>query len=103
MEYPDLKQLVLEQYQEWEPDSFIVEKKSNGAALYQEMRRMGSLIMACADKHQVPAGGALAVDREGFAGAVTAAIEAEELIQIVREEIQETPPSDWNSATLSKS
>ena len=68
--------------------------------LHQEMRRMGSLIMACADKHQVPAGGALAVDREGFAGAVTAAIEAEELIQIVREEIQEAPPSDWKNVII---
>jgi predicted phage terminase large subunit-like protein len=41
MEFPDLKALVLEEYKEWEPDSFIVEKKSNGAALYQELRRMG--------------------------------------------------------------
>jgi len=41
MEYPELKELILEQYKEWTPDSFIVEKKSNGAVLYQEMRRMG--------------------------------------------------------------
>ena len=41
MEYPDLKALVLEEYKEWEPDVFIVEKKSNGSALYQEFRRMG--------------------------------------------------------------
>jgi len=41
MEYPELKKMVLEEYKEWEPDSFIVEKKSNGAVLYQEMRRMG--------------------------------------------------------------
>jgi len=41
LEFPDLKALVLEQYKDWEPDSFIVEKKSNGAALYQELRRMG--------------------------------------------------------------
>ena len=41
LEFPELKELVLEEYKEWEPDSFIVEKKSNGAALYQEMRRMG--------------------------------------------------------------
>ena len=41
LEFPDLKELVLEEYKEWEPDSFIVEKKSNGAALYQEFRRMG--------------------------------------------------------------
>ena len=41
LEFPELKSLVLEQYKEWNPDSFIVEKKSNGAALYQELRRMG--------------------------------------------------------------
>jgi predicted phage terminase large subunit-like protein len=41
LEFPDLKKMVLEEYKDWEPDSFIVEKKSNGAALYQEMRRMG--------------------------------------------------------------
>jgi predicted phage terminase large subunit-like protein len=41
MEYPELKAMVLEEYKDWEPDSFIVEKKSNGAVLYQEMRRMG--------------------------------------------------------------
>ena len=41
LEFPDLKKLVLEEYKEWEPDSFVVEKKSNGAALYQELRRMG--------------------------------------------------------------
>jgi predicted phage terminase large subunit-like protein len=41
MEFPDLKALVLEEYREWQPDAFIVEKKSNGAALYQELRRMG--------------------------------------------------------------
>lgn len=41
MEFPELKELVLREYREWEPDSFIVEKKSNGAALYQELRRMG--------------------------------------------------------------
>jgi len=41
LEFPELKELVLQEYKDWEPDSFIVEKKSNGAALYQEMRRMG--------------------------------------------------------------
>jgi predicted phage terminase large subunit-like protein len=41
LEFPELKALVLEEYKNWAPDSFIVEKKSNGAALYQEMRRMG--------------------------------------------------------------
>ena len=41
MEFPELKAMVLEEYKEWEPDAFIVEKKSNGSALYQELRRMG--------------------------------------------------------------
>ena len=41
LEFPELKALVLEEYKDWQPDAFIVEKKSNGAALYQEMRRMG--------------------------------------------------------------
>jgi predicted phage terminase large subunit-like protein len=41
MEYPDLKKMVLDEYQEWQPDAFVVEKKSNGSALYQEFRRMG--------------------------------------------------------------
>ena len=41
MEFPDLKKKVIDMYKEWEPDTFIVEKKSNGAALYQELRRMG--------------------------------------------------------------
>jgi predicted phage terminase large subunit-like protein len=41
MEFPELKKMVFEEYKDWEPDAFIVEKKSNGAALYQELRRMG--------------------------------------------------------------
>ena len=41
MEFPELKELAMEEYSGWEPDSFIVEKKSSGTALYQEMRRMG--------------------------------------------------------------
>jgi len=41
MEYPDLKALVLEEYKEWQPDAFIVEKKSSGSVLFQEFRRMG--------------------------------------------------------------
>ncbi len=59
--------------------------------LHAEMRRMNSLIMRCADAHQVPAGGALAVDREGFAEAVTTALTAEPLITIKREEISALP------------
>ena len=41
MEFPELKELCIQEYKEWQPDAFIVEKKSNGAALYQEFRRMG--------------------------------------------------------------
>ena len=41
LEFPELKQLCIDEYKDWEPDSFVVEKKSNGAALYQEFRRMG--------------------------------------------------------------
>ena len=41
LEFPELKALAMQEYSEWEPDSFIVEKKSSGAALYQEMRRTG--------------------------------------------------------------
>ena len=55
--------------------------------LHHEMRRLDSLIMRCADRNQVPAGGALAVDREGFSAAVSAAVEAEPLISVERREI----------------
>ena len=63
--------------------------------LHQEMRLAGSLIMACADKHKVPAGSALAVDRIGFSDAVTQALEAHENITIIREEIETLPQEDW--------
>jgi methylenetetrahydrofolate--tRNA-(uracil-5-)-methyltransferase len=68
--------------------------------LHREMRALGSLVMRCADVNQVPAGGALAVDREGFARAVTAAIAAEPLIDIRREEIAGLPPADWDSVII---
>ena len=55
--------------------------------LKEEMRRLGSLIMEQADKHQVPAGGALAVDREGFAAGVTQAVQSNPLVTIVHEEV----------------
>src|SRR5438034_356899 len=67
--------------------------------LHAEMRRLGSLIMRCGDAHQVPAGGALAVDREGFAAAVTAALEAHPLIETCREEVA-LPPAEWNSVIV---
>ena len=57
--------------------------------LKEEMRRLGSVIMACADEHKVPAGGALAVDREGFADAVTAKIKSHPLITVKNEEVKD--------------
>jgi methylenetetrahydrofolate--tRNA-(uracil-5-)-methyltransferase len=67
--------------------------------LHEEMRRLGSLILRAGDANQVPAGGALAVDRDGFAAAVTAAIAGHPLIEIRREEIS-TPPPDWDSVII---
>ena len=55
--------------------------------LKEEMRRLGSLIMKKADEHQVPAGGALAVDRDGFAAAVTEAVKANPLVTVIHEEV----------------
>lgn len=68
--------------------------------LHEEMRRAGSLIMAKAAIARVPAGGALAVDREVFSQAVTQAIEAHPRIEIVREEIDRLPPEDWDSVII---
>jgi methylenetetrahydrofolate--tRNA-(uracil-5-)-methyltransferase len=68
--------------------------------LHAEMRKLDSLIMSAADQHQVPAGGALAVDRDGFSAEVTRRIEAHPLITIVREEIAGLPPEDWDSVVV---
>ena len=68
--------------------------------IHREMRRMGSLIMACADRHQVPAGSALAVDRDGFAAAVTSAIASEPLIEVRREVVDGLPPEAWTEVIL---
>lgn len=68
--------------------------------LHQEMRTLNSLIMAMADRHQVPAGGALAVDRIGFSQAVTAVLANHPLITIVREELTATPPDGWQSVII---
>ena len=59
--------------------------------LHEEMRRLGSLIMATADAHKVPAGSALAVDRVGFAAAVEAALEAAPLVEIRRQPVDALP------------
>ncbi len=63
--------------------------------LHEEMRRLGSLVMATADRHKLPAGGALAVDRDPFAQDITDALGAEPLVQIRREEVDHLPPAQW--------
>jgi methylenetetrahydrofolate--tRNA-(uracil-5-)-methyltransferase len=74
-------------------NSFRSDDADNNAVglLHQEMRALGSLIMRAADKHKVPAGSALAVDREAFASEVTKTIEAHPNITIVRERIDALP------------
>lgn len=67
--------------------------------LHEEMRRAGSLIMACADATKVPAGGALAVDREAFSAAVEKAL-AGAGVEIAREEIAGLPPEGWDSVIV---
>ncbi|MEM9013260.1 MAG: methylenetetrahydrofolate--tRNA-(uracil(54)-C(5))-methyltransferase (FADH(2)-oxidizing) TrmFO [Pseudomonadota bacterium] len=64
--------------------------------LHWEMRAAGGLIMAAGDAHTLPAGGALAVDREGFSAAVTARIAAHPRITVARGEIADLPPADWS-------
>ena len=68
--------------------------------LHEEMRRAGSLILAAADAHKVPAGSALAVDRDGFSAAVQAAIEAEPLITGARGEVDGLPPAAWDQVIV---
>ncbi len=68
--------------------------------LHAEMRRCGSLIMRAADATQVPAGGALAVDREGFAEAVETALEAHPLVTVERAEVAGLPPADWGPTII---
>jgi len=68
--------------------------------LHAEMRALDSLIMRAADAHRVPAGSALAVDRDGFSAAVGAAIEAEPLIEVRREVVDGLPPEDWDSVIV---
>ena len=68
--------------------------------LHEEMRRLDSLIMAAADANQVPAGGALAVDREGFSAYVQEKLEQSPLIEIRREEITELPDETWPSVII---
>jgi len=68
--------------------------------LHAEMRALDSIIMACGDINQVPAGGALAVDRDAFSQAVTAKLTAHPLVTIVREEIAGLPPQAWDNVIV---
>lgn len=68
--------------------------------LHEEMRRAGSLIMASGDAHKLPAGGALAVDRDGFSALVTERLESHPLVTIERGEIAGLPPEEWQSVIV---
>ena len=83
-------------------NSFRSDDAENNAVgvIHREMRALGSLIMRCADSHQVPAGGALAVDRDGFAAAVEGRIVAEPLITLERDEVSGLPPAEWDSVII---
>ncbi|WP_255467905.1 methylenetetrahydrofolate--tRNA-(uracil(54)-C(5))-methyltransferase (FADH(2)-oxidizing) TrmFO [Reyranella sp. CPCC 100927] len=83
-------------------NSFRSDDRDHNAVglLHEEMRRADSLILRAADVHKVPAGAALAVDRHGFSAAVQAALEAEPLIDIRREEVAGLPPADWDSVIV---
>jgi methylenetetrahydrofolate--tRNA-(uracil-5-)-methyltransferase len=83
-------------------NSFRSDDREHNAVgvLHEEMRRLNSLIMRAADTNQVPAGGALAVDREGFAAAVTSALAQHALIEIRREELAGLPPPEWDNVII---
>ncbi len=68
--------------------------------LHEEMRRLGSLVMRAADEARVPAGSALAVDRDLFAETVTRAIAGHPLIELRREEIAGLPPAEWGTTII---
>ena len=83
-------------------NSFRSDDAENNAVglLHEEMRRAGSLILSSADAHSLPAGGALAVDREGFARAVTDQLAGHPLVEMRREEVAGLPPEDWDNVIL---
>ena len=83
-------------------NSFRSDDHLNNAVglMHEEMRRAGSLIMTTAGQHQVPAGGALAVDRDGFAAAITDTIRSHPLITVVTGEIGGLPPADWGDTII---
>ncbi len=83
-------------------NSFRSDDAENNAVglLHEEMRRLGSLIMACGDATKLPAGGALAVDRVAFSDRVTAQLEADPLVTIQRGEVAGLPPEDWDQVIV---
>ncbi|NBX65435.1 MAG: methylenetetrahydrofolate--tRNA-(uracil(54)-C(5))-methyltransferase (FADH(2)-oxidizing) TrmFO [Proteobacteria bacterium] len=83
-------------------NSFRSDDAQNNAVglLHEEMRRCQSLIMACGDKTAVPAGGALAVDRDAFSEKVTQALHNHPLITIDRGEVAGLPPEEWDSVII---
>lgn len=83
-------------------NSFRSDDHENNAVglLHEEMRRCFSLILTTADEHAVPAGGALAVDRDGFSKGVQEALEGHPLITIERKEIAGLPPEEWDSVIV---
>lgn len=83
-------------------NSFRSDDAANNAVglLHEEMRRLGSLVMSAGDASKLPAGGALAVDRDGFSQTITARLEAEPLIAIDRAEVTGLPPADWDSVIV---
>ena len=83
-------------------NSFRSDDAENNAVglLHEEMRRAGSLIIASADETKVPAGGALAVDRDAFSDLVSEKIHAEPLVSVERGEIDGLPPADWQSVIV---
>jgi methylenetetrahydrofolate--tRNA-(uracil-5-)-methyltransferase len=82
-------------------NSFRSDDWENNAVglLHEEMRRAGSLVLRAADAHKLPAGGALAVDRQGFSAAIEAALAAHQRVTIAREEIAE-PPAEWDNVII---
>src|SRR5579872_1154555 len=68
--------------------------------LHEELRRAGSLIMTTGDRHQVPAGGALAVDRESFSTAVGEALAGNPFVTIERGEVAGLPPAAWDNVIV---